>query len=329
MPGHRQRPRRTGLQAPRGPAAALTQSPVRGHSPTFSENRLHPKQSRDVPPPPRQQASEAGGRPGGPAPGHTTPGPRRPGPRRIRRRRATPEQTPESATFAARDGPPHPRAASAARAPGAAVSPPSGCASGPRPRALAARTPRCGSHLSFPQQVLGRHRGGERRRGSPARRARCQGRPDLHGARAGARPGPHTGPRTRLRPHGRGQRCGHCPSPALTTRAAAPSRGPAVPSRSALRAGPAPPGRGTDPARGPVAEAVGDPSGDRRDRARGEPAAGPDGPERSQRASRGVPGTRGPGRRGLFCSTAGAEGGQRSAWRGTPSPRTLCPWEGE
>lgn len=272
------------------------------------------------PPRPRQEASEAGGWPGGPAPDTTTPGPRRPSPRRIRRRRATPEQTRESATFAAH-GPRHPRAASAARAPGAAVSPPRGCALGTRPRAQAARTPRRG-HSSFSQQVLAAAAEGSEEGGrQPGARA-AKGGLTFTGRGRGARPGPHTDPRARLRPHGRGPRCGHCHSPALTTRAAAPSRGPAVPSRSALSAGPAPPGRGTDPARGPGAEAVGDPSGDRRDRARGEQAAGPDGPERSQRASRGVPGTRGPGRRGLFCSAAVAEGGQRSARRG--DPRTLA-----
>lgn len=166
--------------------------------------------------------------------------------------------------------------------------------------------------------------------GSPARRARCQGRPDLHGARAGglARSalGPaHRSPSARTRsalwalPQPRSVHSGR--RPLTRTRRSlplGPERRPGS-SRPGGRSRPRAGGRGCgEPEWRPARPGAGR-AGCRPGRTRAQPARLPGRPRE--------PGTRAP-RALLFY---GRDRGRtaRRLERGPPSPRTLCSWEGE
>lgn len=133
------------------------------------------------------------------------------------------------------------------RAPlGTAVSHPEWlCPQAPRPHTLVTSL-LSASHTSvFKSPWLPQQRGVKG--GRPAQRARCQGRPDLHWAGAGAR---GLG-QARNPPRAQVSACTDVVSIALDTRAPLsppkpppPPADPTVPSRPAVDAGPAPPGPG-------------------------------------------------------------------------------------
>lgn len=134
----------------------------------------------------------------------------------------------------------------------------------------------------------------------------------------------------------------------VSARAPLPPADPAVPSRSALSAGPAflgperaTPRRGHRPegARGPTRAASSEGSGSRLKLSVNQVGTGAVPREASElpgqadpaalqaRLPLGVLRTRGPGRRGLFCSRTGGGGGrgQHSAWRAGPEPPRARP----
>lgn len=134
----------------------------------------------------------------------------------------------------------------------------------------------------------------------------------------------------------------------VSARAPLPPADPAVPSRSALSAGPAflgperaTPRRGHRPegARGPTRAASSEGSGSRLKLSVNQVGTGAVPREASELPGRadpaalqarlplGVLRTRGPGRRGLFCSRTGGGGGrgQHSAWRAGPEPPRARP----
>lgn len=83
--------------------------------------------------------------------------------------------------------------------------------------------------------------------GRPARRARCQGRPDLHRARAGGSARSALGPAQRSPPAQTRSALPSAPEPRSVHPCRRPPADPAVPSRPVPSAGPAPPGPGRAP----------------------------------------------------------------------------------